>query len=152
MWHENCIENCSQCNQWKYVSLIGQLIKTRWMIFKNIQFMSKHKFNRINPSTYTCFNLTCYILAHILNRYDKISIPITIRFTICKILGMGYYPPTCCFGQVVSHYKNVFIYAFYVSDWMVLSLYLALFVLFTIHCDICSYRPKHQNGYYMKQI
>ncbi len=50
----------------KIYPLKGQLIKTGCVIFGDKQFMSKHTFHRINPSTYL---FQFYVLAHTLDGY-----------------------------------------------------------------------------------
>ncbi len=49
------------------------LTYTRWVIFEENEFMSKHTFQRINPSTY----LFKFDLLHVLI-FKKVSIPQTI--------------------------------------------------------------------------
>ncbi len=92
---------------------IGQLIKTRWGIFEDNQFMSKHTYQRIYPSTYL-FQLLIYILNGndislnstnypIFNMQDYIN---DLSSSMLDLYLVRWYPFYECF----SHVKGVILF------------------------------------------
>ncbi len=84
----------NKVNKWKYISLKGHLIRTRWVIFGDIQFMSKHTFHIKNIS-HTC----SYV------QWIGFYVSIETNYTIFNVQDFGYCLCTSSldyFGQVVS--------------------------------------------------